>query len=269
MKDYRIEVKVKNNYLFGKMQDRGIDSAAELSRESGVHYTQVTDVLNLKVTPYTKHGDLRKFVAKLCEFFSCGAEDLFPPQHLIEPLETNKGAVEADMEELTSGNFIENLSADSLLLEDRKAEAVRDVMRKLTIREKYVIERYFGINGHDEHTDAAIAKTLGLSSGRVQQIRRKALRKMRHPSVSKQHLDLIDEAATERLNRRNAEELARSIAWKKVAEEDLKFENAAEKVGIPAGTLKLSDDFRSYVGHKEYKKQKKEILKQFKNKGLI
>jgi DNA-directed RNA polymerase specialized sigma24 family protein len=227
------------------------------------------EVLNLKTTPYTKYGDLRKFVAKLCEFFSCSEEDLFPPQHLIEPLETNKGAVEADMEELTSGNLLENLSADSLLLEDRKAEAVSDVMSALTFKEKYVIERYFGINGHDEHTDGEIGETLGLSSGRVQQIRQKALRKMRHPSVSKQHLDLIDEAATERLNRRNAEELARSIAWKKVAEEDLKFADAAEKVGIPAGTLKLSDDFRSYVGHKEYKKQKKEIIKQFKNKGLI
>ena len=49
MKDYRVEVKVKNNYLFKLMQSYGLSNAAELSRASGLAQTAIGKVLNLKV----------------------------------------------------------------------------------------------------------------------------------------------------------------------------------------------------------------------------
>ena len=35
MKDYRLEIKIKNNYLFTKMQEYGIKNAAQLAEAIG------------------------------------------------------------------------------------------------------------------------------------------------------------------------------------------------------------------------------------------
>ena len=58
MKDYRVEVKVKNNYLFRLMQSYGLNNAAELSRASGVAQGTIGKVLNLKAPALTKKGEV-------------------------------------------------------------------------------------------------------------------------------------------------------------------------------------------------------------------
>ncbi len=46
-------------------------------------------------------------------------------------------------------------------------------------REKFIINRHYGLHGEDEHNMASIARELGLSRERVRQIERRALRRLR------------------------------------------------------------------------------------------
>ena len=78
MKDYRVEVKVKNNYLFNLMQSYGLSNGAELSRASGLDQTSIGRVLNLKAPAFTKKGETTATAQTLCDFFSCSVYDLFP-----------------------------------------------------------------------------------------------------------------------------------------------------------------------------------------------
>jgi RNA polymerase primary sigma factor len=56
--------------------------------------------------------------------------------------------------------------------------AVDDLLDQLSPRQREVIVRRFGLRGHDTATPEAIARTLGLTRSRVQQIERDALTRM-------------------------------------------------------------------------------------------
>ena len=177
MKDYRVEVKVKNNYLFNLMQSYGLSNAAELSRASGVAQTAIGKILNLKAPALTKTGKETATAQTLCDFFSCSVYDLFPPQHINDPLQTNSGAIEANMAELTSSNLLAGGTDPLQIVSDGDAvDLVAAAVGKLTGTEQTIVNARFGLNGEEEKTLAQIGKELNISSDRVRQIEQKALR---------------------------------------------------------------------------------------------
>jgi DNA-directed RNA polymerase sigma subunit (sigma70/sigma32) len=160
VKDYSIEIKVKNNYLLTQMRQRGYQTAAELYRASGVTQTEIGKMLNLQIAPVNKVGRVRKSVQKLADFLMIGIEDMFPPQNILDPLEANKAQVEFNMSELMSSNFLEN---------------------KTAVQSK-VIKMRHGIQDYDrEHTFTEIGQQIGRSLERSRQIYNKGLRYLRHP----------------------------------------------------------------------------------------
>jgi len=186
MKDYRVEVKVKNNYLFSMMKSYGLSNGAELSRASGLDQTSIGRVLNLKAPALTKAGKPTATAQTLCDFFSCSVYDLFPPQHINDPLQTNSGSIEANMAELTSSNLLAGGTDPLQIVSDGDAvDLVAAAVGKLTSREKTIVDARFGLNGEGEKTLVQIGKELNLSSTRVRQIEQKAMRKLRtNPTAS-------------------------------------------------------------------------------------
>ena len=177
MKDYRVEVKVKNNYLFRLMESYGLSSAAELSRASGVAQTAIGKILNLKAPALTKTGKKTATARTLCDFFACSVYDLFPPQHINDPLQTNYGAIEANMAELTSSNLLAGGTDPLQIVSDGDAvDLVAAAVGTLTNTEQTVVNARFGLNGEEEKTLAQIGKELDMSNQRVRQIEKKALR---------------------------------------------------------------------------------------------
>ena len=171
MKDYRVEVKVKNNYLFKLMQSYGLSNAAELSRASGVTQTAIGKILNLKAPALTKTGKSTATAQTLCDFFSCSVYDLFPPQHINDPLQTNSGSIEANMAELTSSNLLAGGTDPLQIVSDGDAvDLVAAAVGKLTSREKTIVDARFGLDGEEEKTLAQLGKELNISSDRVRQI---------------------------------------------------------------------------------------------------
>ena len=167
MKDYRIEVKIKNNLLWQAMQSKGIKNAAHLSRETGVTQTVVGRYLNL--------------VEKVCDYFNMMPAELYPEERMIEPLANNKRVMEANAAELLQLGSRELDPTEIIRLEQR-AEAAHKLLDLLSEREALVVNLRSGMDG-DPHTLDEIGALIGKSQERVRQIYARAIRKMRRPQT--------------------------------------------------------------------------------------
>ncbi len=93
------------------------------------------------------------------------------------------------------GDFIEDGDAldpeDNASYEMLKAE-LEDVLETLTDREENVLRLRFGLDDGRQRTLEDVGKVFGVTRERIRQIEAKALRKLRHPSRSKQLKDFIE-----------------------------------------------------------------------------
>ncbi len=92
------------------------------------------------------------------------------------------------------GDFIEDdkvagpvEKADKQLLK----EQVRSVLQFLNEREREVLEMRFGLKDGQDHTLEEVGKHFGVTRERIRQIEAKALRKLRHPTRSRQLRDYL------------------------------------------------------------------------------
>jgi len=87
------------------------------------------------------------------------------------------------------GDFIEDKKAASPLdsaIRKNLHQQVRKVLNTLTEREEKVLRWRFGIGEHTDHTLEEVGQEFDVTRERIRQIEAKALRKLRHPSRSKQ-----------------------------------------------------------------------------------
>ena len=182
MKDYRLEIKIKNNYLFTKMQEYGIKNAAQLAEAIGSNPTSISRYLNLLVPAYEKNGRLTKVAKKLCDFFSCSVEELFPAEHLENALDKNIVVTEKNKHELLPSRMLETNDPSIALMEEEIALGVKQSLaRALNEKEQKILALRFGLDGEVSHTLLETAELFGVSRERIRQIEAKALRKLRNP----------------------------------------------------------------------------------------
>lgn len=181
MKDYRIEVKIKNNLLWQAMQSKGIKNAAHLSRETGVAQALVGRYLNLVEKVYDRQGNYKQSFQKICDYFNMMPVELYPEERMVEPLANNKRVMEANASELLQLGSRELDPTEVIRLEQR-AEAAHKLLDLLSEREALVVNLRSGMDG-DPHTLEEIGAAIGKSRERVRQIYDKAMRKMRRPQT--------------------------------------------------------------------------------------
>ena len=215
MKDYRIEVRVKNNILYKLMKGKGIETVAELSRLCGVSLPLLYNYMNLKKIPYSnekqaKEGEFKNSVLILAEYFEVTPYEMFPIQHLDKPLLTNKAESEMSFEEITQyilpgedKPLLEDglFEPEQKVYENEKRDSVSKMLKTLTENEETALRMYYGLDG-PEKSMAEIGEQMnrtlpgsgsggkkgkysgekGLTTERVSQIINKAERKLRHKS---------------------------------------------------------------------------------------
>ena len=112
----------------------------------------------------------------------------------MDPLSLEKPVGEE--EDSHVGDFIEDKDnesplkyANTSLLKDK----LNEVLGKLTDREEKVIRLRYGIDDGRNHTLEEVGKEFNVTRERIRQIEAKALKKLRHPSRSKQLRDYLDD----------------------------------------------------------------------------
>lgn len=187
MSDYRIDIKVRNNNILRMIESRGYISALQFCNASGYGYNTLIKLINMKDAPIGKDGNYRQIVHTLCEKLDCIIEELFSSAQMEAALESNHRTFqvnEAEMKFMLTNTTEQRLLED--IVDDEKREAAfSDMLDTLCPREKLVVERRFGLNGHDPHTYDELAKHFDVTRERVRQIERKAINKLRHPSRRK------------------------------------------------------------------------------------
>mgnify|MGYP001942489475 CR=1 FL=1 len=93
------------------------------------------------------------------------------------------------------GDFIEDKSAVNpaeAVIDHNLSEQTRRVLATLTPREEKVLRMRFGIGEKSDHTLEEVGQDFDVTRERIRQIEAKALRKLRHPSRSKQLKSFIE-----------------------------------------------------------------------------
>lgn len=181
-KDYRVTVKVTNNNILKAAESAGYTSIPKLAEDAGIVYTSLNSLINMTLSPLLQSGEVRPMVERLCEFLKVPFDDLFSEQQR-EALDTNKTEKEMDAEQIYA---LTSQDCEYLQIchDDGLQKAVDDSLKILTPRELLVIRSRMGFDGPEQTFDQ-IGETLGVSAGRVHQLEKSALRKLRHPSNSK------------------------------------------------------------------------------------
>lgn len=197
-KDYRVEVRVRNGKLYAAMRAAGYETAAELSRASGVTQTALGNLLNLK-TPWrlSRTGEWRLDVLKISETLRALPEDLVPARHEGEALPANRAHIdldEADMARLIAGaHRAPGLLPDATIEKEEARETFEAILREaLTDRQFEVLARRFGLFDTNPQTLEEIGQHFCVSRESVRQIEASAMRKLKHP----RHKDIRNALAT-------------------------------------------------------------------------
>jgi RNA polymerase primary sigma factor len=93
------------------------------------------------------------------------------------------------------GDFIEDKSIGSpveVVISNNLEDSTRKVLKTLTPREEKVLRMRFGIGEKSDHTLEEVGQDFEVTRERIRQIEAKALRKLRHPSRSKQLKSFIE-----------------------------------------------------------------------------
>ena len=93
------------------------------------------------------------------------------------------------------GDFIADedaINPSDSMVKSNLSEKTRMVLSSLTPREEKVLRMRFGIGGKSDHTLEEVGQDFNVTRERIRQIEAKALRKLRHPSRSKQLESFVD-----------------------------------------------------------------------------
>ncbi len=93
------------------------------------------------------------------------------------------------------GDFIADedaINPSESMVKSNLSEKTRMVLSSLTPREEKVLRMRFGIGGKSDHTLEEVGQDFNVTRERIRQIEAKALRKLRHPSRSKQLESFVD-----------------------------------------------------------------------------
>jgi DNA-binding CsgD family transcriptional regulator len=170
-KDFNIKIAVRNARLLRLVRER-YDTNADFCRVAGIDPHRFSGLLNMKISPYTSDGCLKKVAEKIVSALGVLPDEIWPAH--ISRLKAKKTSIEIEMD---APEFLAIASSDP-----EKTAIYRNAISKwsqiLNDREKDALcARMAGRELSD------IGKDMGIGRERVRQIEVKALRKMKLAAV--------------------------------------------------------------------------------------
>ena len=176
VKDYYATLRIQQGRLKAAMQELGIETAAELSRRSGVTQGVIGKLLNFRESPRAKNGEWRAATMAICKALGSEPSELFP-EHLDHEIPTNRIASFVEHAQL-SGRDTLQLGPGEECPQSEMEQTLDEVLGTLTDRERSVLKARFWEGKTLEET----GREHNIGGSRARQIEAKALRKLRHPT---------------------------------------------------------------------------------------
>lgn len=197
----RLELRIKNLALWRAIHCTEVNVAA-FCRANGYpnRNAKVGQLLALRESPYDKAtGELTPIALWLCSITGIGRDELFPPELYAKKL-PKEFVAEAPAERLLALQDAKALTytpdPDLSIDQESLKTNVYNLIQRLSKNQRSVIALRFGLSDGEPKLLSEIGKALGLSIPRIRQIEAAALRKLRHPRMSRQlkgYLSAYDE----------------------------------------------------------------------------
>jgi RNA polymerase sigma factor (sigma-70 family) len=169
MKDYRINVTIKNALLLSAIEKAGYKSGQHFAEMVGVSYYGVLlPYVNLTRSPIRNDGLVRDCAWDLCDFLGASPSDLWSDNQLT-PLKTNKSSVDMSIDGIRALTLD---GPEKVTNQEQVKKIIGNALESLTERQAMVIKKRF----FDGLTTDEIADELKLSGARIGQIQNKAIR---------------------------------------------------------------------------------------------
>ena len=183
MKDYRVKITIRNDRLLSAIEDQDFPSVAQFCAATSLDYQRITEIIRGKLKPLNQKGEPIPLVRNLLDTLDIRLEDAFTGKQLqgFHKTSYQMRVVEQDLKKLLNPSQNQE---QKMIEQDVKMKLVESFSERLNPREEQVIRLKYGFDNNYEHTDREIGKILGVSGGRAGQIRARAERKLKHPSVA-------------------------------------------------------------------------------------
>tara|TARA_R110000823_G_scaffold176441_1_gene308943 strand:+ start:81 stop:722 length:642 start_codon:yes stop_codon:yes gene_type:complete len=183
MKDYRVKITMRNDRLLSAIEDQDFPSVAQFCAANCLDYQRITEIIRGKLKPLNQKGEPIPLVCNLLDILNISLEDAFTQRQLqgFHKTSYQMRVVEKDLKKLLNPAHNQE---QKMIEKDVKMKLVESFAKRLNPREEQVIRLKYGFDKGHEHTDREIGKILGVSGGRAGQIRARAERKLKHPSVA-------------------------------------------------------------------------------------
>ena len=196
IKDFRVDVKVRNNRILARIEEAGYATVAEFARAKNVPYSNLIALCTMRMSPKGVHseGMWTPTVMALSEALNCMPDDLFVDSQLRR-WSKNKTSFEASTEDiavLMDGRTAE--SPEQLMIQAEDWERGEKALAQLPERHRTVLVAHLGLDGHKAIPIKDLAATFNVSRSRMNQIFHKALRRLKEAADRVETTERVDQA---------------------------------------------------------------------------
>jgi RNA polymerase sigma factor (sigma-70 family) len=185
MKEFRIELAIRNNHIIERMRMCGYNNVAEFSRANGLNNCMIGNYINLKTPAVTKTGAWKQSALNLSDALKCMPGDLWTDLQREMGLAQNRREIRVDQADI-SAVFIDNPDPMQLLEQKEFRIRLEETVSELDERLQDILRMRFALAPyHREYTLREIGEIYSITRERVRQIEIRAIRKLRQPELSK------------------------------------------------------------------------------------
>jgi RNA polymerase sigma factor (sigma-70 family) len=184
----RAELRFKNSAFIKGLKEKGFNSIKDFSDKSKIPYYQLIEYANLNLIP---NEERQIIISKMLDISRWTLFEQYIEVVKKKDKKKNVLVKEIPVNDILSldnkhvAELESEYSQNDIIDESSLKYDIKDSLNKLGVREKLVIEMYFGLNGYEETELEDIGKHIGLTRERTRQIKEKAIRRLRHKSRSK------------------------------------------------------------------------------------
>ena len=181
MSDYRVRISIRNERLLSAIENAGYASARQCSIANGYPEPYVGELVRgLRKPLDTKTGKPTEFCKEVLKILGKNIEDCFTPRQL-KGFKKSSYQIKVDEKELKQLVSYHKNEGDTLLEADLDKKITQVLSIRLTPREEKVVRMNFGLGIDREHSMIEISEHFGVTRSRMDQILKKAIRKLQHP----------------------------------------------------------------------------------------